>query len=88
MLVAAVGMTLVILARHIDISIGSQISVCAVAGGLLAQAGLPMPLAVLTTLLVGAILGASTARSSPGWACRPSWSRWPRWSSSAKALRW
>ncbi len=57
-LVAAVGMTLVILARHIDISIGSQFSLCAVAAGLLAQAGLPMPLVVLGTLLTGAGLGA------------------------------
>ena len=33
-LVAAVGMTLVILARQIDISIGSQASLCAVVGGI------------------------------------------------------
>src|SRR5262245_23694393 len=56
-LVAAVGMTLVILTRHIDISIGSQFSVCAVAAGLLAQAGLPMPLVLLMTILIGAVLG-------------------------------
>src|SRR5262245_40802221 len=43
MLVAAIGMTLVILARHIDISIGSQLSVCGVAAGLLAKSDLPMP---------------------------------------------
>ena len=43
-LVAAVGMTLVILARQIDISIGSQFAICGVAAGLLAKAGLPMPL--------------------------------------------
>jgi rhamnose transport system permease protein len=57
-LVAAVGMTLVILARHIDISIGSHFSICGVAAGLLAQAGVPMPLVVLATLVVGAMLGA------------------------------
>jgi rhamnose transport system permease protein len=57
-LVAVVGMTLVILARHIDISIGSQFSVCGVAAGLLARAGVPMPLVVLGTLLLGATLGA------------------------------
>jgi rhamnose transport system permease protein len=57
-LVLAVGMTLVILARHIDISIGSQFSLCGVADGLLAQAGLPMPLVVLGTLLTGAGFGA------------------------------
>jgi rhamnose transport system permease protein len=57
-LVAAVGMTLVILARQIDISIGSQASVCAVVAGLLAKAGLPMPLVGLGTLLAGAAMGA------------------------------
>jgi rhamnose transport system permease protein len=57
-LVAAVGMTLVILARHIDISIGSQFSVCGTIAGLLAVAGLPMPLVVVGTLAAGAILGA------------------------------
>jgi rhamnose transport system permease protein len=57
-LLAAVGMTLVILARHIDISIGSQVSLCAVSAGLLAKTGLPMPLVALATLLIGAGLGA------------------------------
>jgi rhamnose transport system permease protein len=57
-LLAAVGMTLVILARHIDISIGSQFSVCAVTAGLLAQRGLPMPLVALAALLTGGALGA------------------------------
>ena len=42
MLVAAVGMTLVILCRQIDISIGSIFSICGVVAGLLAQAGLPI----------------------------------------------
>ena len=37
-------MTLVILARQIDISIGSQFAVGGVLAGLLAKAGLPMPL--------------------------------------------
>lgn len=57
-LVAAVGMMLVILARHIDISIGSQFSICGVVAGLLAKQGLPMPLAAAGSLLAGAALGA------------------------------
>jgi rhamnose transport system permease protein len=57
-LVAAIGMTLVILCRHIDISIGSQFAICGVAAGLLAKAGLPVPLAGLGAVLVGALLGA------------------------------
>src|SRR5881227_3481590 len=57
-LVAAVGMTLVILARQIDISIGSQFSICGVVAGLLAKQGLPMPLVAAGTLLAGAAMGA------------------------------
>jgi rhamnose transport system permease protein len=57
-LVAAVGMTMVILCRQIDISVGSQFSICGVAAGLLARAGLPMPLVGLGALVTGAALGA------------------------------
>jgi rhamnose transport system permease protein len=57
-LVAATGMTLVILCRHIDISIGSQFSVCGVVAGLLAKAGLPIPLVGLGTVLAGGGMGA------------------------------
>src|SRR2546423_5405116 len=52
--VAAIGMTLVILARQIDISIGSQFSLCAIIAGLLASRGMPMPLVALSSVLVGA----------------------------------
>jgi rhamnose transport system permease protein len=57
-LLAAVGMTLVILARHIDISVGSQFAICGVVAGLLARAGVPMPLVVVATLLTGAAMGS------------------------------
>jgi len=57
-LIAAVGMTLVIVARQIDISVGSQFSVCGVIAGLLAQAGLPMPLVAVGTVLAGSLMGA------------------------------
>jgi rhamnose transport system permease protein len=57
-LVAAVGMTLVILCRQIDISIGSIFSICGVVAGLLAQAELPTVLVVLGTLAAGSSLGA------------------------------
>jgi rhamnose transport system permease protein len=58
LLVAAVGMTLVILCRQIDISIGSIFSVCGVVAGLLARSGLPMTLVGLGTLLAGGLLGS------------------------------
>lgn len=57
-LIAALGMTLVIVARQIDISVGSQFSICGVVAGLLAKAGLPMPLVACGTLLAGSAMGA------------------------------
>ena len=56
-LVAAVGMTLVILCRQIDISIGSQVSIGAVVAGLLSRSGLPT-LRVGDDTLAGATMGA------------------------------
>ena len=57
-LVAAVGMTLVILCRHIDISIGSIFSICGVVAGLLAGTGLRMELVAVGTLMAGGAMGA------------------------------
>lgn len=57
-LVAAVGMTLVILSRNIDISIGSQLSICGVFAALLAKSGMPMPLVAVVTMAIGAGMGA------------------------------
>ena len=58
LVVAAVGMTLVILCRHIDISIGSQFSLCGMIAGLLAKQGLPAGVVALATLAAGAVLGS------------------------------
>ena len=57
-LVAAIGMTLVILCRQIDISVGSQFCICGVVAGLIAKTGLPIPLVAVGTLLAGAVMGA------------------------------
>lgn len=57
-LVAAVGMTMVILIRQIDVSIGAQFAVCAIAAGLLAKTGLAMPLVALAVVAAGAVLGS------------------------------
>ncbi len=58
MLVVAIGMTLVIVARQIDISVGSQFSICAVTAGLLARAEVPMPMVIVMTIIVGMAMGA------------------------------
>ncbi len=57
-LVAAIGMTLVILAGEIDVSIGAQFAVCGVAMGLAAKSGLPLPLVIVVALATGMALGA------------------------------
>jgi rhamnose transport system permease protein len=57
-LVAAVGMTLVIVARQIDISIGWQLSVVAIVAGVLAERGCPLSLVVAAAIGVGIVLGA------------------------------
>jgi rhamnose transport system permease protein len=57
-LVVAVGMTLIIVARQIDISVGSQFSVCAVLVALAVKSGCPLLLAVLCAVAAGAIFGA------------------------------
>jgi len=57
-LVVACGMALVIICRQIDISVGSQFSVCSVCAGLLAAAGWSIPFVLLASILIGALLGA------------------------------
>ncbi len=58
LLVAATGMTLLMLAGQIDISIGAQFAVCGVVLGLASKAGLPPIAAIAITLAAGAALGA------------------------------
>jgi rhamnose transport system permease protein len=57
-LIVALGMTLVIAAAQIDISVGSLFAVCSVAAGVFAKSGLPMPLTIAAAILTGAALGA------------------------------
>jgi rhamnose transport system permease protein len=57
-LLAALGMTLVILVGEIDISVGSQFAVCSVAAGVLAKAGVPIVIVPVIVLAIGAAMGA------------------------------
>lgn len=57
-LVVACGMTLVIISRQIDISVGSQFSICSVVAGLLAAAQWPVALVLPASIALGATLGA------------------------------
>jgi rhamnose transport system permease protein len=56
-LIVAIGMTMVILVGQIDISVGSQFAIAAVATGLIARAGAPTFIAVISGALTGALLG-------------------------------
>ncbi len=56
-LVAAIGMTLVILLGEIDISIGAQYAICAILVGISAKAGLPVIVVALLAMAAGALLG-------------------------------
>lgn len=57
-LVVACGMALVIISRQIDISVGSQFAVCSVCAGMLAASGWPLAPTFLSSVGVGAVLGA------------------------------
>jgi putative multiple sugar transport system permease protein len=58
-LILAIGMILIIIAGHIDLSAGSVVAVCgAVAAVLMVNYDVPWPLAVLITLVVGGLIGA------------------------------
>jgi len=57
-LIVAIGMTMVILAGEIDISVGSQFAVCSIASGCLATIGVPIPLLLPCVVVMGATLGA------------------------------
>jgi rhamnose transport system permease protein len=61
-LIVAVGMTMVILTRQIDISVGSQFAVCSVAAGLIAKmtakTGIPIIAVFVAVALIGCVFGA------------------------------
>ncbi len=57
-LVVACGMTLVIVSRQIDISVGSLFAICGVCGGVMLGHGLPVVLALPAAIMVGALFGA------------------------------
>lgn len=65
-LLIAIGMTMVILAGEIDISVGSQFALCSVAAGLLAKAGVPIVLLLPCVMALGAAMGAFN-----GWLIGP-----------------
>lgn len=53
----AYGMTMVIIVKGIDLSVGGIIASCAMISGLMMKAGLPVFLCILTGLLAGILMG-------------------------------
>ncbi len=56
--IIAWGMTLVLIAGEIDISVGPHVAFAGVVLATLAQAGVPLPLACLLVLILGALIGS------------------------------
>ena len=57
-LLVAAGMTLIIVIGQIDISVGSLFAVTSVAFGVMVKAGLPLIVAPIAAVLIGAALGS------------------------------
>lgn len=58
-LILAVGMVMVIIAGHIDLSVGSVVAfIGAVAGVMITRWGIPWPVAIVLCLAIGALVGA------------------------------
>ena len=77
-LILAIGMVIVIIAGHIDLSVGSVVGFTgALAGVFIVQQGLPIWLGVLLVLGIGASSAPGRATGSPTSAFRPSSSPWP-----------
>ncbi|MFO1022926.1 MAG: ABC transporter permease [Planctomycetales bacterium] len=70
-LVVAVGMTLVMLTRQIDISVGSQFSLLGIIAGLLSAAGCPMPVVIILTIVCGMGFGAINGTLVAIWGLPP-----------------
>jgi rhamnose transport system permease protein len=56
--IVAIGSLLVLLTGEIDVSPGSVFAVCSVLAGVLAKIGMPMPVAVIVTVVAGGCVGA------------------------------
>ena len=59
--IVALPLTMVIVSGGIDISFGSTMGLCAIALGVMFQGGVPLPLAIILTLALGALCGLINA---------------------------
>ena len=54
----AIGMTMIIILAQIDLSVGSVVAFSTVVNAMLMRAGVPIPLAIILTIIIGAAWGA------------------------------
>lgn len=75
LILLAMGATLVMLTRNIDVSVGSITGMCAVLLGMLLNAGYSLPVACVATLLLGLLADFSTVSrrvaKDPCHCCHP-----------------
>lgn len=75
LILLAMGATLVMLTRNIDVSVGSITGMCAVLLGMLLNAGYSLPVACVATLLLGLLADFSTVSGrvakDPCHCCHP-----------------
>ena len=56
--ICAVGVTMVIVIKGIDLSVGGNVTFCGMIAGLLLVSGMPVPVAILAALISGLAIGA------------------------------
>ena len=87
--VLAVGMTLVIVIRHIDLSVGFLSGFLgAIAAVSMVYWHFPVYAVIPLVLVLGASPGSSRRSPWRGWEYRPSWRPWPAGSSTAARCCW
>ena len=52
--IVAIGMTMIIISGNIDLSVGSLVALCSVSGAMIMNKGLPMAVAIIASILIGA----------------------------------
>lgn len=58
--IVAIGMTMIIISGNIDLSVGSLVALCSVSGAMLMNKGVPMAIAVIASIIIGAAAGFIT----------------------------
>lgn len=58
--IVAIGMTMIIISGNIDLSVGSLVALCSVVGAMMMNKGVPAVVAIVASLVIGALAGFIT----------------------------